>query len=298
VALYLRGFGAGCPRRRWPLVAGALRTAACARKDAPDVLVAAGLSDEAHGISDLNRLDQAEGFLADGRVLAVGSPGYPTRWKEVLGAAAPPALWAGGVFSMSAKACFGIVGSREPLPAVPTVVSETVRHVGSLGFEIITGGARGVDRIASKGATSQGVSCLELLPAARREARIHAGDCDRAFSSRWLSLNPPLTPVGSATLMERNALIYAASTATAVFQPRFRAGGTWHGATEALRRRLCRVLVHRGIPAFDMEPAAAGDLAVRALLALGAEPFTDGCEIPDVLARGGRQPTLPLAEPW
>lgn len=298
VALYLRGFGAGCPRRRWPLVVGALRSAACSLAGAAEALRLAGLNEEAHALSDLVRLNRAENLLMEGRVLTFFCEGYPVRWQAALGAAAPPALWACGALSSKSQPYLGVVGSREPAEEVPPVVTEVVDCVTLAGYSIISGGARGVDRLASVSAASQGSCCLELLPVARSTVYGKGPAATEGAPSTWLSLNPVGTPVGAASLMERNVLIYAASDATAVFQPRFRSGGTWHGASEALRKRLCPVLVHRGVGELDGQNPDDRDLAVRALIALGAAGFSGGEDIPQLLARHGTQPVLPLAEPW
>ena len=65
--------------------------------------------------------------------------------------------------------------------------------------------------------------------------------------------------------MERNTLIYASSPLTVVVRPRFRAGGTWAGAVEAIRRRSSKTAVW----------GPEGDEAVEALIRLGAARMTD-----------------------
>ena len=60
--------------------------------------------------------------------------------------------------------------------------------------------------------------------------------------------------------MERNTLIYAFSPLAIVVRSAFKTGGTWIGATDALRRRLTTVAV-RGV---------SGDRASETLCRLGA----------------------------
>jgi predicted Rossmann fold nucleotide-binding protein DprA/Smf involved in DNA uptake len=62
--------------------------------------------------------------------------------------------------------------------------------------------------------------------------------------------------------MERNTLLYAFSEITVLAHARFKEGGSWHGAVNALRRRLTHLLVPND-----------GQLAHRALIALGAHPI-------------------------
>ena len=62
--------------------------------------------------------------------------------------------------------------------------------------------------------------------------------------------------------MRRNALIYAMAEAAVIVHARFGEGGTWNGAIEARRRKICPLIVRN-----DGTPAA------RALIALGACPI-------------------------
>lgn len=77
------------------------------------------------------------------------------------------------------------------------------------------------------------------------------------------SCNPPWATFGTAAAMERNQLIYAAADAAVLIQPRYRQGGTWHGAISAHRLRLCQLIV----------PDDSGCLASRTLIALGGTPL-------------------------
>lgn len=91
--------------------------------------------------------------------------------------------------------------------------------------------------------------------------------------------------------MERNALIYAFGRRAVVVRPRLRKGGTWHGAVDALRRRLASVFVY------------GDDDAGRALVNLGARPFGRIDELEGLLSEPvvAAQPSLfgalPVREP-
>ena len=62
--------------------------------------------------------------------------------------------------------------------------------------------------------------------------------------------------------MERNALIYSASECTVIIHSRFKQGGTWIGATQAIRKRICPLAVKDD-----------GGEAAKAFIALGALPL-------------------------
>lgn len=98
-----------------------------------------------------------------------------------------------------------------------------------------------------------------------------------------LSMCPPEMGFSTAAAMERNALIYAGGEATLVAASNFRQGGTWVGATSALRQRMGRVYVldpaclegDSGVPLVaedgpHKEPGGELSRAAYALWALGA----------------------------
>lgn len=83
--------------------------------------------------------------------------------------------------------------------------------------------------------------------------------------------------------MARNRLIYMGAVLAVVIEPRFKEGGSWHGAVAALRQRLCRVAVYGG---------ASGAQASLALGALGAIRVSDPAGLASVLRAPPPQPVL------
>jgi predicted Rossmann fold nucleotide-binding protein DprA/Smf involved in DNA uptake len=140
----------------------------------------------------------------------------------------------------------------------------------SLGYGVVSGGAEGCDRAGTAGAGLAGGVTVTVLPCGLGWSRPSEG--------LDLSVCAPDEPFSTANAMERNALIYAASEAAVVAHSRFRAGGTWHGAADAVRRRLTTLLVredpapgHRALVALGGVPLASpGDLS-RAMEARGAQ---------------------------
>jgi hypothetical protein len=92
-----------------------------------------------------------------------------------------------------------------------------------------------------------------------------------------LSVCNPEEGFSTAAAMERNALIYAAASRSLVVESRFREGGTWHGATSAMRRRLT-AMYHRDV-ACGLD--AGGDFCSDAFGrrdALGGVSSEGGCD--------------------
>ncbi|MGV3617574.1 MAG: DNA-processing protein DprA [Fimbriimonas sp.] len=267
-ALYLRGAPRPIDpaRRRWPLVERAARHSACDLGDLGRRLRDADLTEEATVLAVPGLLSWAEARAS--RVLTPVCRGYPALWRQRLGDAAPAALWKRG--AVEDVPLVGVVGSRQVGAAeaafAEAVGTEAVRG----GFGLVSGGAAGCDSFGARGASAAGGPVLRLLPCGLDRSRDEgAGD---------LALAAPGEPFSSALAMERNALIYAAAEGTVVVHARFRQGGTWHGAADALRRHLAPILVRE----------APDDRAYRALVALGARPLP----APESLFTALRAPAL------
>jgi predicted Rossmann fold nucleotide-binding protein DprA/Smf involved in DNA uptake len=153
-------------------------------------------------------------------------------------------------------------------------MAEVGTRAVSLGRGIVSGGAVGCDSAAEAAALGAGGTVLRLLPQGLGLRRLE----DDAVR---VTLAAPGEPFSRALAMERNALIYAAADATIVGHARLREGGTWHGASDALRRRLGRLLVRP-----DDSPAAL------ALKALGAGELAKPVDLGDRLAESPPQGAL------
>ena len=194
------------------------------------------------------------------------SEGYPLRWLEAFGDLAPPALWRSG--PLPATSWVGAVGSREVDGEALAFMEGIGARTAGLGRGMVSGGAVGCDSAAEGAALAAGGPVLRLLP---HGLNLRPED-DVAVH---VALAAPDEPFSRGLAMERNALIYGAADATVVGHVRLRQGGTWHGATTALRRRLGRLLDRP-----DGTPAA------RALLALGAEAIADPADLGRLLDEG------------
>lgn len=270
-ALYLRGAQrpAEPPRRGWPEALAALRRES---GDPETVLRRAGLALPSTLLATPGLMAWAEAAVEDGMVLTVASEGYPLRWLEALGDLAPPVLWREG--TVPRALWVGAVGSRVVTEDVVGFMAEVGERAARMGRGVVSGGALGCDAAAEEAALAAGGPVLRILPHGLGLRPAEDGAVHVALAA-------PGEPFSRGLAMERNALIYAAADATLVGHARMRQGGTWHGATDALRRRLGRLLVRP-----DGSPAA------RALLALGAEPLADPAELAARLAQGPPQRTL------
>jgi DNA processing protein len=248
-----------------------LKVASTSLEHASRDLADAGFWAEAAVVQGPGLLAWAESAMADGQCLTWLSPTYPARWREC--STAPPAVWCRG--DVPTGAFLGAVGSREVAPWVARFAQDVGEVAAELCFGLVSGGAVGCDRAAAQGAVARGGGVLEVLPFGILKAR-------PVEEIAMLSTRAPDEEFSTAAAMERNALIYAASEQTVVVQARLKAGGTWWGATEALRARRCPLVVRQ-------DPEEPG---LRALIALGGKPLAIPSDLPTVLVEGGLQPSL------
>jgi hypothetical protein len=237
-ALYLRGGERPVELRRaaWPEVLKALRRSGGDPDAACDALRDAGFWAEALVLATPGLLSWAERLVDEERVLSAVDAHYPCRWMRVLGASAPPALWRIG--EPSPLPGVSIVGSRAVPSRVTKFCFEVGREAARLGFAVVSGRAEGCDRAAAKGARYLGDAVTEILP--------HGIDLIKPPSSGcYLAVCAPGELFSAASAMERNALIYAASSHTVVGHARFKEGGTWTGAIHAVRSRLSTLVIRR-----------------------------------------------------
>ena len=189
---------------------------------------------------------------------------YPQRLKRRLREQSPPVLYGCGNREDLDTGGLAVVGSRNVDDALITYTEGVGRLAAGARRAVVSGGARGIDQAAMRGALDAGgtVACV-LADGLERAAlrREHRG----ALMDGRLVLICPYDPaarflVGHA--MQRNKLIYALADAALVVSAEFEKGGTWAGAVEQLDR-------HRFISVYVR---ATGDMGrgLDALLERGA----------------------------
>lgn len=189
---------------------------------------------------------------------------YPERYRQRLKDSAPAILFYAGEKALLGQPGIAVVGSRHLDEAGKECASFVGNACGISGMVLYSGGAKGVDTISMNSAleargTAVGVLADSLERAVRgpKEA-LNRGD---------LCLVTPHSPnagfsVGAA--MGRNRLIYTLADHAIVVASDAETGGTWAGATEALK--------HGWVPIFALEHEAMPD-GNKLLLQKGALAF-------------------------
>lgn len=212
---------------------------------------------------------------------------YPRRLKMRLRGDAPAVLYGCGDMRLLDNGGLAVVGSRH----VDEALVEHSMSIGHLaaraGRAIVSGGAKGIDQAAMRGALEAGGQVAGVLADSLEKQAMQREHRNMLLDGQ-LTLVSPYDPgagfnVGNA--MQRNKLIYALADAALVVSSDVNKGGTWSGAVEQLDKFRCIPVYVRSTG----EPSPGLD-ALHAKGAL-AWPNPDGVDaFEDILA-------TPLTEP-
>ena len=171
-------------------------------------------------------------------VVSRADAGYPQRLKKRLGEDAPPVLYGCGDASILDAGGLAVVGSRNVNETLIEYTEDAGRLAAAARRAVISGGARGIDQAAMRGAQDAGGIVVGILADSLERAAVRREHREALMNGR-LALICPYDPaarfnVGHA--MQRNKLIYALADAALVVNSDYGKGGTWAGATEQLER--------------------------------------------------------------
>ena len=171
-------------------------------------------------------------------VVSRADAGYPQRLKKRLGEDAPPVLYGCGDASILDAGGLAVVGSRNVNETLIEYTEDAGRLAAAACRAVISGGARGIDQAAMRGAQDAGGIVVGILADGLERAAVRREHREALMNGR-LALICPYDPaarfnVGHA--MQRNKLIYALADAALVVNSDYGKGGTWAGATEQLGR--------------------------------------------------------------
>ena len=179
------------------------------------------------------------------RALTRADEDYPHRYRQRLNNSAPTVLFFAGNKELFGQPGIAVVGSRN----VDQVGQECAAYIGNAcawsGLVLYSGGAKGVDTIGMISALDGRGMAVGIL-ADSLERAIRVPEARAALSRGDLCLATPHAPnagfsVGAA--MGRNKLIYTLADYAVVIASDTEKGGTWAGATEALKAGWIPVFV-------------------------------------------------------
>ena len=204
-------------------------------------------------------------------ILARSALDYPTRLARRLGPTAPPVLFGCGNRLLLERGGLAVVGSRDASEDDLDFSKDLGETASQQGYSIVSGGARGVDRSAMKGAfDGEGTAVAVLADSLLRAAT--SALYRRPLFSADLALVCAVNPearfnVGNA--MARNRYIYCLADAAVVVASARGSGGTWNGACENAKAGWVPLWVKR-----TSDPASGN----AGLIEQGARSFPDPLE--------------------
>jgi DNA processing protein len=201
-------------------------------------------------------------------VVTRADPHYPAKLRDALKHQAPTVLFGAGEIHLLHKPGVAVVGSRNIDESGAAFAKEVGRKAVRAGLPVVSGGARGTDRISMDGAMEAGGVAFGAL-ADSLETTVRKTDVRQLLSDGRLALVTPYAPgagfsVGAA--MGRNKIIYGLADFAVVVSSDHQTGGTWAGAVEALKAGWCPVFVRDGadVPKGNRELLKLGAVSLPA----------------------------------
>ncbi len=200
-------------------------------------------------------------------VVSRADPEYPRRLKLRLREDSPAVLYGCGDPTLLETGGLAVVGSR----LVGDDLIEYTKDVGRLaaraGRTIVSGGAKGIDQSAMRGALEAGGRVCGVLADSLEKTAMNRESRNLLLDGQLVLISPydPSAGFNVGNAMQRNKLIYALADASLVVSSDFNKGGTWAGATEQLQKL-------RFVPVFVRSPND-GSEGLEALRKKGAMPW-------------------------
>lgn len=172
------------------------------------------------------------------KVVTRASSLYPRRLKKLLGQQSPPLFYYSGDLSLLNCKCIGFVGSRDVKDNDIKKLKSLVAKALSKGYGVVSGGAKGVDSIATEECLNSGGIAIEFLSESmiKKLKNHNISQFIREKRLLLLSAVKPDAGFNAGNAMQRNKYIYAQSVATFVIKANYNQGGTWNGALENLKK--------------------------------------------------------------
>lgn len=224
-------------------------------------------------------------------VVSRADAAYPRRLKDVMREEAPAVLYGCGDKKILDTGGLAVVGSRHVDDALVQYTESIGRLVAQGKRTLVSGGARGIDQAAMRGALHAGGKVAGVMANGLEQASMNRDNRNHLLEGNLVLVSPydPGAGFNVGNAMQRNKLIYAFSDAALVVNSDMNKGGTWAGATEQLNKL-------RFVPVYVRSTGGAAE-GLAALQMKGATPWPNPEtpeELADVLRRA---PVPPNQEP-
>ena len=163
---------------------------------------------------------------------------YPRRLKGRLREDAPALLYGCGDIRLLDSGGLAVVGSRHVDEALIDYTMAVGKLTGRSGKMLVSGGAKGVDQAAMRGALETGGKVAGILADSLEKVALNREHRNLIVEEQLVLISPydPCAGFNIGNAMQRNKLIYALADAALVVSSDVNKGGTWAGAVEQLGR--------------------------------------------------------------
>ena len=161
---------------------------------------------------------------------------YPRRLKARLREDAPAVLYGCGDMSLLETGGLAVVGSRHVDDALIDYTMSVGRLAARAGRTLVSGGAKGIDQAAMRGALEAGGKVCGVLADSLEKTTMNREHRNLLLDGQLVLISPydPSAGFNVGNAMQRNKLIYALADASLVVSSDLNKGGTWAGAIEQL----------------------------------------------------------------
>ncbi len=169
--------------------------------------------------------------------------------------------------SLASLGGLAVVGSRD-VNELLVEYTEAVGRIAALAkTTLVSGGARGIDQAAMRGALEAGGKAVGVLADSLERSSLTREHRELLMENQLLLISPydPSASFNVGHAMQRNKLIYALADAALVVNSDYEKGGTWAGAIEQLEK-------FRFGPVYVRNDGEASE-GLEALLRKGALPW-------------------------
>ena len=224
-------------------------------------------------------------------VVSRADSAYPRRLKVRLREDAPIVLYGCGDPAILKSGGLAVVGSRHVDEWLIDYAMEVGRLSASAGKTVVSGGARGIDQAAMRGAIEAGGRVIGVLGDSLEKGAMLRENRQPLIDKNLVLVSPydPSAGFNVGRAMQRNKSVYALADAALVVSSDVNKGGTWAGAAEQLDKyRVAPVYVRStgetggGLEALRLKgalpwPNPVNNEAFGAIFR--APPATDGVEL-------------------
>jgi predicted Rossmann fold nucleotide-binding protein DprA/Smf involved in DNA uptake len=161
---------------------------------------------------------------------------YPRRIKARLREDAPAVIYGCGNMSLLDSGGLAVVGSRHVDDSLIDYTEAVGRLAARAGRTIVSGGAKGIDQAAMRGALEAGGKVGGVLADSLEKTTMNREHRNLLLDGHLVLISPydPSAGFNVGHAMQRNKLIYAMADASLVVSSDLNKGGTWAGAVEQL----------------------------------------------------------------